>query len=179
VTTPQKSPPEGWEGILEPNEAIIWQGRPERGIGWRPSHMFTVLFGLAFSGFATIWMYMASFAGGYMWMFGLIHFTAGLGVIILPIAGPAYMRHKTWYTLTNMRAFIADITVFGRKRIKSYPISKSTKVKVKNGPLTTIHFATRTGRSKRGRYTIPIGFERLSDGEAVAKLISDMQKDTT
>lgn len=174
-----QAPPKGWDGILKPDETIIWQGRPEQGLGLRRQHIFFVLFGLAFSGFAALWMWLASTAGGYFWTFGLIHFTAGIAVIILPIAGPAYMRRKTWYTLTDQRAFIADITFFGRKRLKDYPITKSTRVKVKNGPLTTIHFAERTGRSKNGTYRIPIGFERLRDGQTVAKLISDMQKDTT
>jgi hypothetical protein len=172
-------PPPGWEGVLHEGEEILWQGRPEPGVGLRPKHIFTILFGCAFSGFALIWMIMAATAGGYFWMFGLIHFTVGIGVILGPIFGPAYMRRKTWYTLTNQRAFIADITLFGQKRLKSYTINAETNVETEIGPLTTINFATVQRRGKNRTYTVPIGFERLLDGTKVSALILDMQKDKT
>lgn len=170
---------QGWDGVLHDDESIIWQGRPEPGIAFKPSHVFTILFGLVFSGFALFWMIMASQAGGFFWMFGLIHFTAGFCVMFGPIVGPAYRRNKTWYTLTTDRAFVADITVFGRKRLKSYPILPQTPIETEVGTFTSIHFASETRRRKNRTYTVPIGFERLRDGETVSKLIRDMQKDNT
>ena len=57
--------PAGWEGILDPGERILWQGRPVPGIVWRPQQMVTFLFGLAFAGFALFWMLMAATAVKY------------------------------------------------------------------------------------------------------------------
>ena len=112
-------------------------------------------------------------------MFGLIHFTAGIGVMIGPIVGPAYMRRQTWYTLTDQRAFIADISILGQKRLNFFPIQNDTPVEILSGTLTTINFASKTRQGKNGTYTVPIGFERLRDGQTVSALIRDMQKDLT
>jgi hypothetical protein len=171
--------PEGWEGLLRDGEEILWQGRPEPGIALKPTHIFSTLFGLAFSGFAVFWMVMASRAGGFFWMFGLIHFSVGISMSVGTIIGPAYMRGKTWYTLTNRRAFIADISIFGQKRLNFYPIAPETPISIITGNYTTINFASKTRRGKNRTYTVPIGFERLNDGPTVSKLISDMQKDAT
>ena len=59
------SAPEGWDGILDEGEDIRWQGRPGTKVVWKIGHIFSVLFGLAFAGFALFWMIMASRAGGF------------------------------------------------------------------------------------------------------------------
>lgn len=177
--TDVSTPPAGWENILAPGEVILWQGRPVPGIAFRASHTFTTLFGLAFSGFALIWMIGVAQAGGYMWTFGLIHFTAGLGVILGPILWPAYMRSRTWYTLTTDKAYIADLTLIGQKRLRSYPITKDTPIEVVSDTYTTINFATERRRGKNRTYTVPVGFERLTEGDTVRGLIRKIQKDDT
>lgn len=171
--------PAGWENIFEPGEQILWQGRPKPGILLKPSSAFTTLFGLAFSGFALFWMIMASQAGGYFWTFGLIHFTAGLGVMLGPIFWPAYMRKRTWYTLTNRKAYVADITLLGQKRLRSYPITKDTPIERISGTYPTLYFAHEKKRGKNGTYEVPIGFERLTEADTVHGLIRTMQKDDT
>lgn len=177
--TDHQTTPAGWENILASDEKILWQGRPMQGIALRASHTFTTLSGLAFSGFALFWMIMASQAGGYFWTFGLIHFTAGIGVILGPILWPAYMRKRTWYTLTTDKAYIADITFLGQKRLRSYPITKDTPIEVVSGTYTTINFASEQRRGKNRTYTVPIGFERLTEGDTVRGMIRKIQKDDT
>jgi hypothetical protein len=171
--------PEGWENTLAEGETILWQGRPVPGIGFSPAQAFTTLFGLVFTGFAVFWMVQAARVGGLMWTFGLIHFTAGLGVLLGPIFLPAYMRKKTWYTLTNQKAYIADIPILAGKRLRSYPITKDTPIEIKTGTYTTINFASALRHGKNNRVnTVPIGFERLTDGDIVRELIHTIQKDT-
>ena len=179
MTNPAATPPAGWENILAPGETILWQGRPKQGIAWNKSRTFTTLFGLAFSGFALFWMIIAATAGGYIWTFGLIHFTAGLGVIFAPILWPVYMRKRTWYTLTTDNAYIADITLLGQKRLRSYPITKDTPIARISGDYPTINFASEERRGKRGPYHISIGFERLTEPDTVHGLIRKIQKDDT
>lgn len=170
--------PEGWENTLAEGETILWQGRPVPGISFSLAQSFTTLFGLAFTGFALFWMMQAARSGGYIWTFGLIHFTAGLGVLLGPVLLPAYMRKRTWYTLSTEKAYIADMPILAGKRLRSYPITKDTPIEIKTGTYTTIIFASSQRRGKNNRsYTVPIGFERLTDGDTVRGLIRTIQKD--
>ncbi len=71
---------DGWDGILEMGETIPWQGRPDSHFRIKIGQIPVLLFGSAFSGFALFWMLTAASAGGYFWMFGLIHFSVGIGI---------------------------------------------------------------------------------------------------
>ena len=179
MTDPQTQDiPEGWENTLEEGEIILWQGRPAPGISFTPVQVFATFFGFIFTSFALSWMVTAAKAGGFFWAFGLIHFTIGLGVLLSPLLLPAYMRKKTWYTLSNRKAYIADMPILGGKRLRSYPITKDTPIEIKTNAYTTIIFASpqRSGKNNRS-YTVPIGFERLTDGDTVRGLIRQIQKD--
>jgi len=170
--------PDGWDGILDPGEVILWQGRPDSVVTWTGANIAASVFGLVFSGFAVFWMVMASRAPGAFWMFGLIHFFAGLAIGIGPPFWSAWRRRHTWYTLTDRRAFIAtDIPTQGRK-LKSYPIEKSTAVEYRAGDPATIHFAHEYRRTKNGSRKVPIGFERIRDGEAAYRLFREVQRRT-
>ncbi len=167
----------GWEGILDPDETILWQGRPDTGIHFRPAHLVTVIFGLAFAGFALFWMIVAAAAGGGFWMFGLLHFAVGLGLTLGPFLWGPFRRRRTWYTLTDRRAFIAtDLPLVG-KRLKSYPLTGDRALDFLPGPPATIHFARETRQGSKGRrYQVPVGFEFIEDGEAVYRLMRDLQQ---
>ncbi len=169
--------PPGWEGILDPGEAILWQGRPDGKVAWRIGHVFSFLFGLAFAGFALFWMVMASQAGGGFWMFGLIHFFVGLGLAFGPPFWSAWKRRHTWYTLTDRRAFIAtDLPMRGRA-LKSYPITKSTALDYQAGEPATIHFAHEYRSTKNGSRRVPIGFERIEGGAEVYRIFRHLQQE--
>lgn len=171
-------PPEGWENVLADGETILWQGRPVPGISFNKGQVMTTLIGLAFTGIALFWMMQAAKAGGYLWTFGLIHVSGGLVVLLGPVLLPAHMRKKTWYTLTTQKAYIADLPFFGGKRLRSFPITKDTPIEIKTRTYTTINFASVLRRGKNDRsYTVPIGFERLTDGDTVRGLIRTIQKD--
>ncbi|MFZ5965275.1 aspartate carbamoyltransferase catalytic subunit [Thalassococcus sp. BH17M4-6] len=171
--------PDGWNGILDPGERIVWQGRPDGGWHVTAGGIAATLFGAAFAGFALFWMVLAAAGGGYFWMFGLLHFAAGLSLACGGLIGPVWRRRHTWYTLTDRRAFVAtDVPFMGRK-LDSYPIGPDTPLTLRDGPLGTIDFATRT-RSSRKRSSIQtIGFERLPDAPAVYRLMRGIQADRT
>ena len=166
----------GWEGILDNDEQIIWQGRPDGGISVKPGNIVAFLFGLLFAGFALFWMIMASSAGGYFWMFGLIHFAVGAGISGSALYWPAFKRQRSWYTLTNKRAFIAvELPLVGRS-LKSYPINEDTVLNFVDGDLATIHFATERRRGKNSSYTVNIGFERIKNGRDLYAKFREVQK---
>ncbi len=168
----------GWEDILDEGEKILWQGRPDTRIHVKPSNIFVVLFGLGFAGFALFWMVMAAAAGGGFWVFGLLHFAVGLALALAPIFWGPYKRRRTWYTLTNRRAFIATDLPLRGKQLKSYPITEETVLDYAPGPPATIHFETETHRTSKGRNVqVPIGFERIDNGDKVYRLMRDIQRD--
>jgi hypothetical protein len=167
----------GWEGLLDPGERIVWQGRPDQGFDVPAREIPQVIFALFFAGFAVFWMSKAAQAGGGFWMFGLIHFSVGLGIAGKALFGTTLRRRRSWYTLTDRRAFIAtDLPMKGRE-LKSYPLTPDSPVSYRAGPLATIHFARERRTGDKGRiYTVNIGFERIADGEAVVALIRDAQR---
>lgn len=167
--------PAGWEGLLDEGETILWQGRPDAGVTIRPGNVMLLLFGLIFAGFALFWMVMAAQAGGGFWMFGLIHFSVGLGIVFAALFWAPFRRRGTWYTLTDRRAFIAtDLPLMG-KRLKSYPIDADSMLELADGPLATVNFAQELKRGKNGHYRVPVGFERIADGKTVYRLMREIQ----
>jgi len=171
------APPPGWEGILDKDETVLWQGRPDARVAFRIDKAFQFIFGLFFAGFALFWMVMASQAGGVFWMFGLIHFGAGLAISFGAIFWDAYRRRYTWYTLTDRRAFIATNMPHKGRKLQSYPITPGTPLEFSPGPLATITFASEERRGNKGRrYTVPVGFERIPDGDAVYRHLRRVQE---
>jgi len=170
MTTP------GWEGILDKDEDIVWQGRPDGKLVWRIGNIVTLMFGIFFAGFALFWMVLASTAGGYFWMFGLIHFFVGVGVGFGAIFWSAYSRRNSWYTLTNKRAFIATEIPFQGRRIKSYPIEDNTMLEFDGNEPASIYFATEVRRGQNSSRTVKIGFERIENGRDVYAKFREVQE---
>ncbi len=170
------SVPAGWEGILDEGETIVWQGRPDATVVLTVANVGGFLFGLFFAGFALFWMIMASQAGGGFWMFGLIHFFVGLSVAFGAMFWNAWRRKHTWYTLTDRRAFIATDIPFKGRKLNSYPITPDTVISYQAGDLATLHFASEMRQGKNRNYTVPVGFERVPDGDEVYRLMRDIQE---
>lgn len=168
---------DGWDGILDVDEAIVWQGRPDPRLVLRPKHIFTFVFGLFFSGFALVWMILAASAGGFFWAFGLIHFTAGIGVMLGPILGPPWRRRHTWYTLTDKRAFVASDLPFRGRKLTAYEIGPDTAITLTEaGELETVHFAHRWIQTRKGSRRHDVGFERIAEGRVVMALMRKIQE---
>ncbi|MFQ5438568.1 MAG: aspartate carbamoyltransferase catalytic subunit [Paracoccaceae bacterium] len=166
----------GWEGILDEGEEIVWQGRPDGRIVFRVTNLMGFVFGLIFAGFALFWMIMASNAGGFFWMFGLIHFFVGVGIAFGAIYWNAFLRRNSWYTLTDRRAFVAsDLPIIGR-RLKSYPIDEDTVLEFDGADPATIYFASEFKRTKNGTREVRIGFERIGDGREVYRKFREVQE---
>lgn len=177
--------PDGWQGILDPDERILWQGRPYGGFRLSAVHIALALFGMVFAGFAALWMGIAAQAGGVFWLFGLLHFTVGLGIALIGPFGDTFLRRRTWYTLTNRRAFVATDLPFSGRRLRDYPITPDTKITLREGALSAIYFASHSGvirttpprHRARRTYVTPIGFDGLVDGRRVLAIFHQAQRD--
>ncbi len=172
---------DSWGGILAQDEEILWQGRPDAKPKSHPRRFVSVLFGAAFSGFALFWMAMAAQAGGLFWMFGLIHFGVGIGIMVGPIYSAAWRRRHTWYTLTNKNAYIGTDVPFRGRKLASYPITAETALVFSDeGDFATIHFAHEMRKSgKRGSKRHDIGFERIKDGRDVYAMMRELREART
>lgn len=170
------SHPPGWSGILDPGETVLWQGQPDDSIILGPGTIGLLLFGVVFAGFALLWMMMAAQAGGAFWMFGLLHFSVGVGICIGAVAWTPWKRHHTWYTLTDRRAFIAtDMPVMGRN-LSSWPITPETVLQTDGGDPATIWFHEEVRQGRNGPSRHRVGFERVSDGAMLYRQMRKIQK---
>lgn len=173
------SPAAGWAGLLDPGEAILWQGRPGTAIRLGIGDIALMVFGTFFAGFALFWMVMASMAGGLFWVFGSIHFMVGLGIICWPLLGRPYLRRHTWYTLTDTRAFIATELPLKGKQLKSYPITSDSHLTLDDGRPGSVIFASEWRRGKRGSYETRIGFMQIDEARKVYGLMRGIQRSET
>ncbi|KIC46477.1 aspartate carbamoyltransferase catalytic subunit [Ruegeria sp. ANG-S4] len=166
---------DAWDQILDPGEQVIWQGRPDAGFAPHPFRIFEGIFGLFFASFALFWMTQAAKGGGGFWMFGLLHFSVGVGIILHALFWDSFKRNRTWYTLSDRRAFIAtDLPLLG-KRLASYVINEDADLRLIDGSPASVFFASETMQTKGSVKTRPIGFERIADGKAVYRKIRNIQ----
>ncbi|WP_425101544.1 aspartate carbamoyltransferase catalytic subunit [Tropicibacter sp. S64] len=179
----QPAPP-GWEGLLDPGEEILWQGRAGTGLSLPNPEPMRHVIGVFFVGFSLFWMNLtADIAGNVPGpvkvfpAFGLIFFFIGLWNAGLFVLWDAFKRSRTTYTLTNRRAFIAtDLPVQG-KTLSSYPIDRSSVLEFHGDDPGSIWFGERTVRTKNGSRTRRIGFEQIDDARTVYRLLRDIQQD--
>jgi len=174
----------GWDGILDPDEKILWQGQPDGKFRLRGKNIVLSLFGIVFLGSSVIFLVMAAAsapaqggpAGLMFVLFGLPFVLVGLylvfGIHWADMAG----RRKTHYTLTNKHAFIA--TAFLVKRLKSYPINADTVLELRPGSPGSVIFAEEIVRSSNSSTRRAIGFELIPDAQKVYALMRDVQDGT-
>ncbi|MFV0358409.1 aspartate carbamoyltransferase catalytic subunit [Tropicimonas sp.] len=175
----------GWEGILQPGETVLWQGRPSGRVSFRHASPRRMVAGGFMTAFAVFWTISAAgAAGGATDLIGRIFPLFGLIFVFLGLreAGGwevwrAFVRRHSWYSLTSRRAFIAT-EIFGRRALRSWPIDRETVLDFEEGPPDTIWFADRPGRRgrPRTRTTERVGFELIDDGREVLRLMRNIQR---
>lgn len=166
----------GWEGILHDGEEILWQGRPDPSFRLSAGRIIEAVFGTFFAGFAVFWMIMAASGPGGFWMFGLIHFSVGVGLVLHALFWPTFRRRHTWYTLSTERAFVATNLPIRGKALKSYAITAETPIRHEDGHPGSIWFAHEYRKTKRGSRRVDIGFERIAAARDVLQLITGIQR---
>lgn len=194
--------PAGWEGILDDDESILWQGRPGGGVLWSDLLKFETFFGLFFAGFAVFWIYGAATMGRSVGtsgaglipmlfpLFGIPFVVVGLHMVVGRLFWDAYLRGQTWYTLSDKAAYIATETL-GKRALKRYPFEDMVPPSLDDGQPGSVWFAEelRTHTSRRRHSTargtsysgptrtrvtrIPVGFRRIDGARAVFRLINE------
>lgn len=174
---------DGWEGILEPGERVIWQGQPDPTPEFDRLRPGRVITGLAVTGFALFWTFLASGAvategliGWIFPMFGLFFVVLGVRQAGADLLIDAWRRRRTWYSLTNRRAFIAS-DLFGKRRLDAYPITPATHFEHDGDDPGSIWFATDFVRTKRGSRRRRVGFERVPESGKVLDMMVRVQRE--
>ncbi len=161
----------GWEGYLDPEEKILWQGRPTAKLAFQRRNPFRLLFAFFWLGFSIFWMAMAAQVNLLFAMFGLPFVAIGIFLIGGDSLFHAFVRQNTWYTLTDKRAFVA-VRIFGRKGLKSFEILPETPLELDMTNPPTIWFAKHFG----GQNTTRIGFEFIDEAQEVYQMMRDVKR---
>lgn len=191
--------PAGWEGILQPGERILWQGRPAAGFRGADLLDKRTPFGLAVAGFALFWMATAAAMAGpgpFGWafpLFGLPFLLIGLNMAVGQPLRDALRRRGTFYTLTDRAAFIATQGP-GARRLDRYPLGPGFRPTLDDGDPGSVWFAEAEDQTRRGwrgtgasrRYASVtvgrrrIGFEAIPDARGVyAQMLAALRTQAT
>lgn len=170
-------PDNSWNGILEPGEEIIWQGQPDGTFRLAWVDLFTGIFGAFFAAFALFWMLMASVAGGFFWMFGLLHFAVGIGIMLGRPTLSWWMRRHSFYSLSTRRAFIASDYPLKGRVLQSWPIGPNFPVRLAEGRFDNVVFAEQAQKDRHGTRMVPVGFDGITEGRTVLALIHGIQRE--
>ena len=165
----------GWQGILDPDEQILWQGQPDGRFRIEFDSLRESLPGLLMLAFALFWMYQAAQASVFFALFGLFFVVLGLRQLLSPVIWPAYLRSRSWYTLTDRRAFIAT-EVLGRKTLRDWPVDPETLLDYDGALPGTIWFSEEGARRRPFGRRRRVGFELLPDARQVHALMRKVQR---
>ncbi len=165
----------GWEGILRPDETVLWQGKPDGSIELDFSSFMTFAIGLGFAGFSIAVMIVGAGMRGFGWQFGFLHLLVGLSMAFGALFKHPMQRRRTWYTLTDRRAIIARNPLFWFKSLDSYLITKDTEIHLFDGALGKVVFGTKEITDDAGTRDVRFGFERIRDDREVYRIMRDLQ----
>lgn len=162
-----------WQGVLEPGERVLWQGRPDPGIRIESEDLPQALMGLFMTCFALFWMWNAARSSIVFALFGTAFLVIGGRQMLEGNLIAAYIRSRTWYTLTNRRAIIAtDMPVQGR-RLTSYPLTPDTQAELVDDDPGSILFGAGFARRADRR----AGFKLIPDARRVWGMIQQVRRD--
>lgn len=191
--------PDGWADILEPGETIVWQGRPRASIRWRDLISVQTVMGVFFIVFTTVWLKGAIWMGGSMpggagdmliifKLFGAVFLAVGVYMALGRLFVDAFVRARTWYTLSDRAAYIAT-DVFGQRKLKRYSGADMVEPRLEDGTPGAVWFASETrtytsgSRSRNGlrstrrthSYQVPIGFASIDDPRPVFRMVNELR----
>ncbi|NSX56491.1 hypothetical protein [Parasulfitobacter algicola] len=169
----------GWDGILEPGERIIWQGRPDYKFDLKRVPVIIYIAGFSM---VTVMSYQLIANAMFQTTAGIvlsgICILSGLLILIgIPFLD-AHNRKYTTYTLTDRRAFIAAITILGDRLWTSHQIRIDFPITFKEGSPPSIYFTEGWGHRWYSKYRVkvPVGFERINNAHEVHALLQKVQR---
>ena len=179
---------ERWEDYLDPDERLLWQGSPKRGLHMTPGGVFMSIFGLPFlaaglvtigAGFGQLLRIVENIWNGLLGIvlmaFGTPFLLVGAGLVFGTwLMGPIAHR-RVRYALSNRRAYIAK--AFWKKSLEAYTISQDSPIEISRGRSDSVFFHADTSIDSDGdRTQTKVGFENIADGNHVYSLMRRIQR---
>lgn len=102
------STPHALQQYLDPNENLLWTGKPKKGIIFRPSDIFLIPFSILWCSFAIFWFITVLTSGApfFFALFGIVFVALGLNFVLGRFIIDAKQRANTIYGLTEHRVII-------------------------------------------------------------------------
>ena len=170
-----------WQGILEPGETLLWQGRPDACVAFQLSHFLRIVRSVVMLGVFAYMLARLRYGIASYWDIRTIVLVVFFLPVPLDLVKSMITRAMQRYALTGNRAIITtNLGPFGRK-VQSYPLTPET-------PLTLIRRARRSGilfslapKWHTGLITRApvVGFERIVGADAVYALMLKVQASAT
>lgn len=172
--------------FLEPDEQLLWAGRPKRGFVLRAHDAYMIPFGFLWGGFAIFWVIMVLSMGApiVMPIFGSFFVVIGLYFMFGRFVTDAWRRARTSYGLTDQRIVIVTGLVSRSATSLALQTLPDTSLEEKADRSGTIRFGRpRVGRPYRGfpmmpglRAFEPPMFELIPNAKQVHDLILYAQR---
>ncbi len=183
--------PEGWAGILERGERILWQGGSDGRINWADLIGVQTVFGIFFTGFSVFWVTMAASMMGdgrsappfpftLFPLFGIPFILVGLQMVIGRLFTDAWKRRHTHNTLTTRAAYVATNT-FGKRKLERTGVDEMTTLELEDGTPGTVWFGEKIthstsynkGRQRSRTHRRRLGFRQIESPREVFGLLRD------
>ncbi len=176
MNRPSDTQADGLAEYLDPDERILWQGRPSPRFRLVFRNPLEAVFALLFFGFSVLLVFSAAQAGGPLWIIALFFLAISFYELFGTHLSDAWRRRHTGYALTSRRALIATKRS-GRDRLASYPITATTEIELIDGSPGSILFARGRLLRKtwRGRKADAVGFDLIEDAREVFALMRKVQ----
>lgn len=178
---------ERWEDWFDDSEKLLWQGVPASGVVHWIRNIFMSAFGIPFliAGLTSAGLgvrYISDLSVGNI-LFGI--FLAAFSVPFIGIGGGMFfgpwvadyvVPKRTKYALTTKAGYVA--TQYWGRNMDVFPVRPEIRIELaqhRNG-LSTVHFHFEEKLNSDGDQTMTKkGFTDIADGEAVYRLIRDVQ----
>jgi hypothetical protein len=165
-----------WDGILGPDEQIEWQGAPVQGIRWELARRETLAAVAAAAGGITLFAFTLGRSNNTLGNAALVFLAWGVIAAVVYHAWAFWNRRRTFYTLTNKRAFIATWH-FGVQTLRAYPIATMRPLRLVDSQPGHVYFDQDTVRRKdrstglEETHIVEVGFLDLAEPRDVRDLL--------
>jgi hypothetical protein len=168
--------PIGWEEIFEPDEVLLWQGRPDPAFAWQKRHILPIILGLSVACLGIIWIFFTELGNGYTVIMGIVLLCLSGFLIIAPPVMAQMVRKASWYSLSNKRGFIAMHRPNLGRKLNAYEIDPDYPIKFDGNDLATINFAIAPRVNGNRADLMKVNFDLIEDGRKVYDLMRDIQE---
>jgi len=162
-------------GILDPDERILWQGRPDRRWVLELSNLISASFVLALLGMFGHAISQAEHIGGSPIHFA-IFLVLGICVALWTLISDTWRRRRTWYTITNTRIIIASLDWRRARQLQNINIDPGFPMELKEADRDTLVVGRETHKDSEGdRVTHDLALERIEHGREVLRILREIQ----